>query len=213
MKLNKTFGMMLLATATVMARPGHAAEPAGTLVGALSSCQKEFFAAIGAKREALSALATVKQRAGGVAFIAVPDRDKEDASAVRFSAPYQDAGVPVIAYFDEVRDIGALGKYYAWGFIVPGKLDDIAKQVTARIAESKRLRSTEGVYVRSDLWKDGHWQADDQLAGDTPPAPGTVERVLLIEEAGPAFPGAVRIGCSLQGSVTAEMLASERPDL
>ncbi|XHO07850.1 hypothetical protein ACEQUB_p01097 (plasmid) [Ralstonia syzygii] len=213
MKLNKTFGMMLLATATVVARPGHAAEPAGTLVGALSSCQKEFFAAIGAKREALSALATVKQRAGGVAFIAVPDRDKEDASAVRFSAPYQDAGVPLIAYFDEVRDIGALGKYYAWGFIVPGKLDDIAKQVTARIAESKRLRSTEGVYVRSDLWKDGHWQADDQLAGDAPPAPGTVERVLLIEDAEPTFPGAVRIGCSLQGSVTAEMLASERPDL
>ncbi|ATI29433.1 Hypothetical Protein RRSL_04652 [Ralstonia solanacearum UW551] len=211
--LNRTFGMMLLATAMVVVKPGHAAEPAGSLIGALSSCRKDIFAAIGARQEALSALATVKQRAGGVAFIAVPDRDKEDASAVRFSAPYQDAGVPLIAYFDEVRDIGALGKYYAWGFIVPGKLDDVARQVAPRIAESKRLRATEGVYVRSEQWKDGHWQADDQLTGDTPPAPGTVERVLLIEDAEPGFPGAVRIGCSLQGSVTAEMLATERPDL
>lgn len=204
---------MLAATAAAVAVKGHAAGPVPTLIGALSSCQKGFFAAIDAKRDALSSVTMVKQRASGTAFIAVPDRAKDDASSIRFSAPYQDVDVPLTAYFDEVRDIGALGKYYSWGFIVPGEVDAVAKQIAPRLAESKRVRFAEGVFVRSDRWENGHWQADDQLAGDTPPAPGTVERVLLIEDAAPEFPGAVRVGCSLQGSVTAEMLATERPDL
>lgn len=213
--LKKVFGLMLAATAAAVAvqAHGHGAEPAPTLIGALSSCQKGFFAAIEAKRDVLSPLTTVKQRSAGTAFIVVPDRAKEDASFVRFSAPYQDADVPLIAYFDEVRDLGAQGKYYSWGFVVPGEVDAIAKQVAPRLAESKRVRFADGVFVRSDRWENGHWQADDQLAGDTPPAPGTVERVLLIEDAAPEFPGAVRVGCSLQGSVTAQMLAMERPDL
>jgi len=209
----KTFEVMLVGSVMALAAQAHAAEPAGTLIGALSSCQKGFFDAVEAKHDALSKIATVQRHAGGTAFIEVTGRAKEDASFVRFSAPYQDADVPLIGYFDEVRDIGTLGKYYSWGFVVQGKVDDIAKQATPRLAEAKRVRAAEGVYVRSDLWRNGHWQDDDQLAGNTAPAPGTVERVLLIEDAGPEFSGAVRIGCSLQGSVTPAMLATERPDI
>ncbi|WP_211466664.1 hypothetical protein [Collimonas silvisoli] len=213
MILKKKFEMMLLAAAATLPMQSHAAEPSTTLVGALSSCQNNFFAMVGAKRDALEKLTTIKPISDAMAFIPVQDRVNEKASVVQFSAPYQDGKVALTGYFDEIVDLATAGKYYSWGFLVHGNVRDVAKQLVPEIYEAGRLRKAGDVYVRSDVWKDGHWQKNDQLAGGTIPQPGTVERVLLIEDAAPDFPGAVRVGCSLQGSVTVEMLKSERPDI
>ncbi|WP_373380240.1 hypothetical protein [Cupriavidus nantongensis] len=191
-----------------------AAEERPTLLPALSSCGQEFFSALHAKREVLGKIVPIRDGRGNRTYIKVPDRSGELGNTVPFSAPYPDGSLSLVGYFDDILDLAVGGRYYSWGFFVQGTIEEVKRQIAPALREGTHLRRDGDVYVRSELWKDGAWLPDDNLAGGVAPAHGTIERVFLIENGGPPeFPGVVRVGCSLQGSVTSEMVHAARPDI
>jgi hypothetical protein len=142
------------------------------------------------------------------AWIAVPDRASRNGS-VPVSAP-PIAGLKLVSYADEVTDLGELGLYYYWSFIVQGGIDDVAQHLptagTTRTAAQRRW----GIHPQRT-------QGRRPLASDQTPAgqaPGTrhVERVLIVEPEGKQGTQS-RVSCSVQGGVDAALLALLRPDI
>lgn len=190
----------------------HAAEPL-ELVSALSHCDEKLFSAVYRQRTDLEKITPIREGRENRAYIQVPDRSGELNNVVKFTAPYSDGKLSLTGYFDDISNLFSSGRYYSWGFFIQGTIEDVKRQLTPAILDGTRMRRDGELYVRSELWKDGGWRPDDSLAGGVAPAHGTVERVFRIENAPPDFPGAVRVGCSLQGSVTAELLRTARPDV
>lgn len=184
-----------------------------TLVSALVNCDRGFFEAIYGERERLSEITQVKRRSESSSYIAVGDRFRIDSSAIRFLAPYQDGRLVLDGYFDEVEDIGAGEAVYTWGFLVRGNLNEVSRALGPEILQAWSLHREGDFFVRTEAWDGRHWQVASQEDGEDLPGDARVERVLFIEGAGPTAPTSVRIGCSLQGHVSAPMLASVRPDL
>jgi hypothetical protein len=79
------------------------------------------------------------------------------------------------------------------------------------------LRKDGELFVRSEIMNTNDaaygWVRNDTPVGGTIPSKGSVERVLLVEPAGGELQALVRVGCSLQGAVTPEVIKKERPDV
>ncbi len=184
-----------------------------SLIASLSACDGTFFSAVHEKQKALTKISSIRQASGSASFIEVPDRLRPTGYTTMFSAQYQDEAAKLLGYYDLVSDFGSAGRYYSWGFIVPGSVEQVKNSLMPSIAERHRLRQVAGAYARSDLWKDGEWRADDSLVAGELPKAGTVERVFLIQDASRDFPGSTFVGCTLQGSISNTMLAVTRPDI
>jgi hypothetical protein len=210
-KLKIAVFLMVAAMSTAHAEPPSSETP--TLLTALSSCKSSFFSTLHAQKNRLAKVTTIMEKSDSVAWITVLDRSRNKSNSTRFSSPYEDGPFKLSGYFDEVDNFGPAGLYYSWGFFVPGSVRQVAEQVRPFVQDSARLREDGGVFVRSELWVNGQWSKNDGLKGGTIPAQGTVERVFLIEDGAPEWPGYVRVGCSLQGNISPELLRLERPDL
>lgn len=143
-------------------------------------------------------------------WIAVENRTSKSANSVLIRNTPEVAGLELLSYFDEVSDLGSLGVYLYWGFIVEGRTAEVAKRLTPLMKNSELLQQVESSYVRSEVKEDGRWQT----IKPTPGAPGTtrLERVLILEPEGPED-ALTRISCSLQGAVDNSSLAELRPDI
>jgi hypothetical protein len=184
------------------------------LIRQLSSCDAKFFRAIKENDSNLRSVAPIAYR-GEIAFWIVPDRKVDEKSMVMFSAPI-DGKVKLIGYTDDIVDLDSMGMYYSWGFLASGSPESLAKAIKPMIDDGNRLRKDGDVYVRSEIRSaaaGSTWEKNDNLAGGAVPRKGTIERVFLLEDAGDKYPGVTRISCSLQGSVTPQLLATERPDI
>ncbi len=184
------------------------------LLGALSRCDASFFASLGSNAMVYVANPYFKQR-GSYGYFQVPNRNVPESSSQSFDPPLGLGSLEAVGYFDEVLDLGESGKYVSWGFLFRAPVGEVVNQLRSQIWEAQRLRKDDQIFVRSEVWnqlqKNPTWEKVAAIGG-TVPKPGTIERVLLIE---PSDDNAnlTRFGCSLQGSVPAEMLKTERPDM
>ncbi|WP_296229266.1 hypothetical protein [Ralstonia sp. UBA689] len=197
--------LLLLRTLTGAATP--------TLVSALAHCDRRLFAAIDGERDRLDDIAQVKRRSGSLSYIAVGDRLRSDSSAVRFLAPYQDGPLVLDGYFDEVEDLGAGDAIFTWGFLVRGSVSDVSRALGLNTLQAWSLHREGNAFVRTEVWDGSHWLFGAPDGGEDLPSDARVERILFMEETEPTGVASVRIGCSLQGHVSAPMLLSARPDL
>jgi len=185
------------------------------LIQQLSSCDAKFFRAIKGNDSNLRSVAPLAYR-GDIAFWKVSDRKIDEKSVVMFSAPI-DGKIKLIGYTDDIVDLESMGMYYSWGFLASGSPESIAKAIKPIIEDGARLRKDGEGYVRSEIRNTANasstWEKNNNLAGGSIPKKGTVERVFLLEDGGDKYPGVTRIICSLQGSVTPQLLATERPDI
>lgn len=151
-----------------------------------------------------------------IAYWKVLDRTADDKNVVIFDKTIE-GNVSLIGYFDEVIDLEGMGQYYSWGFLVKGSPDRIATAIKPLVSDSSQFRRDGDVFVRSEIrditLPNGSWIKNDKLSSGTIPKSHTIERVFLVETAGDKYPGISRVGCSLQGTVPVEVLASERPDI
>ncbi|RTL18250.1 MAG: hypothetical protein EKK52_15025 [Burkholderiales bacterium] len=186
-----------------------------SLMTSLSRCDAGFFQQLAAQRDALRPQAEVRPRAGAASFI-VPSLTQEGQKRLMFGQPLRLHGLEIVGYLDELTPIPG-GVDVSWGFLVRGKLTDVATALRDVIWDGQRLRrDAQGdtpYFVRSEIWRHekaaAGWVKEASVNG--PPKPGTVERVFMIETY-EDDPSLVRAGCSLQGDITREMLRDLRPD-
>ena len=204
------FPAALLTCALVAPALAHASDAALTdTLKAFTQCDAGFFDSLNTHRETWKAYAPLKQDKS-TSWIAVKNRGESNANTVPVSTP-PIAGLKLLSYFDESNDLGQLGHYYYWGFIVEGGIDEVAQHLAPLMAQPKTLQNVGGAYVRSELKLGDSWQLIVPQPGT---APGTknVERVLLVEPEGKQGKQS-RVSCSLQGAVNAAMLVQLRPDI
>ncbi|WP_236174132.1 hypothetical protein [Pseudomonas pseudonitroreducens] len=177
---------------------------------AFSRCDAQFFSSLQANADAWKSLAPLGHSASA-AWIAVGNRASGTANSVNLKNSPTLAGLKLLSYFDESSDLGTLGRYLYWGFMVDASPDKVAQQLSPLIADRERLQQDGPAYVRSEVKAGDRWLAVRTQSGS---APGTnrLERVLLLEPEGPR--GAqTRVSCSLQGAIDGELLAELRPDI
>lgn len=182
-----------------------------TTLRELSACDASFFRSLHQDSAALAGSVPLATR-GDTSWIKVPNRYQTKGNSVLFAAPLRAGGLTLLGYTDEVSDLGSLGRYYSWGFLMAGKADAVYRQLLPLIHDARRMRADGVAYVRSDVrLPGGPWQAFASASG-VAAGRDKVERVFLIEPH-EELQGVVRVGCSLQGGVDAALLREARPDI
>ena len=200
----------LLLAAAALPSFAHADDVAlADTLKAFARCDASFFSSLNTHRDAWQAYAPLKQEKN-FTWIAVKNRADRNANLVPVSAP-PIAGLKLLSYTDEVTDLGPLGLYYYWGFIVDGGVDAVAQRLAPLLEHPAWLQKGENEYTRSELKVGNGWQPIKPQPGK---APGTrqVERVLIVEPEGKQGTQS-RVSCSVQGGVNAGLLARLRPDI
>ena len=200
----------LLASALMAPALSHADDAAlADTLKAFTRCDASFFSSLNTHHTAWQAYAPIKQEKN-FAWIAVKNRADRNANAVPVSAPAI-SGLKLLSYHDEVTDLGPLGLFYYWGFIVDGGVDEVAKRLAPLLDQPGALIKGDVEYTRSELKVGEGWQLIKPQPGK---APGLrqVERVLIVEPEGKQGTQS-RVSCSVQGGINAGLLARLRPDI
>jgi hypothetical protein len=211
MKNSVIAAALLLASLTSFAAD---TPPLDVVLSDLSRCDATFFKTLKSKAVEFSAVPEFSIN-GTTAYFKVPNRFSEGESFKKFPTSFKVGSFEAAAYFDELWSMNSGGKFVAWGFVLRAPISEVIKGVRPLLWESNRVKLDGAVYVRSELWDHSHtelgWQKVSTEGGSEPKA-GTVERVLLIEPY-ERDSSQTRFGCSLQGSVTKEMINEYRPDI
>ena len=176
-----------------------------------TKCDASFFKTLNRDAASWENVAPLKTR-GAYSWIAVKNRQKNGENSVDFVRRPLVAKLKLNSYYDEFSDLGRMGFYYYWGFIVPGTVEEVAQQFKPLIYNSERLRQDGGSYVRTEVKvHDSRW-LPLKTSSNTPTGKSITERVFLIEPH-EKNKDTVRVSCSLQGQVSADILKDLRPDI
>ena len=123
------FSAAALTATLLLSTLSHAADHDAALTDTLKAftrCDASFFSSLNTHRDAWQAYAPLKQEKN-FSWIAVKNRTAHNANQVPVSAP-PIAGLKLLSYYDEVTDLGPLGLFYYWGFIVDGGVAEGGQQ-------------------------------------------------------------------------------------
>lgn len=188
-----------------------------SLFQTFSACDRTFFEKLNAEQKAWTEYMRIGTR-GNVAYPIVRNRLREGQRIQMFEKPISMAGVELVGYYDESSELVGIGKFVYWGFIANGEQDAVARKIRPHVVDGERLiKDKSGPWGRSERRYVGdsldQWRKE-QIASDTVPKEGTVERVLIVEGDGPIVgQGRVAIECTMQGALTPALLVRTRPDL
>lgn len=206
--MSTLFRLSLLLMAGMSAVSAYA-EMSNELFTAFARCDASFFRQL--KITPLPGLSTENQNsAGDLAWIKVPNRKNEKNSRIDLPTNIRVGGLPVLQYQDQVSDLGSLGLYYTWGFVIGAPLEKTHSVLESLIERRDHLKKGLPEFVRVDV-KIGN---SDWLPVHTPinNAVGLrkTERVLLLE---PYESDSTLATCSIQGLITPDILRELRPDI
>ncbi|MGC6372199.1 hypothetical protein [Pseudomonas sp. K2I15] len=198
----------LLACALLLPSIAHAGDAAlDDTLKAFSRCDASFFSSLKVHSDAWKAYAPLQQDKDA-AWIAVANRGSRSGNSVALGNLPPVAGMKLLSYFDESTNLGNLGYYFYWGFMVDGRPDDVAKRLSPLLEKPALLKKIDTAYVRSELRFRDSWLSIEPMPGSAP-GKSRVERVLLLEPEG----AQTRLSCSVQGAVDAALLVQLRPDI
>ncbi len=205
------FAASVLTTSFSLLAPPASAQMAENTLREFTRCNSSFFSALATDTATQQAIGPV-ERKDGIAWIKVKDRKNAPANQVDFNPAITVGGLKLLGYFDEISDMEELGHYYYWGFVVEGSVENVIGNLRPLVSDADRLRGSGSDYARTEL-KSGNsdWRAVHTGSG-TVPAANTIERAFIVEPM-ENNKNATRVSCSLQGSVSAQVLKTERPDL
>lgn len=178
---------------------------------AFTACDASFFKSIAADQTVWQAHAPL-EGTGTLAWIKTKDRKATGGNVLEIPSKPTVAGLPVTHYLDESLSLGSTSHFYYWGFKVAGTLDTVMEKIKPLVHDSKRLRKDDGAFVRTELkMADKPWSAA-RTTGGSAPRMLTMERAFLIEK-DTEVPDTVKVLCSLQGDLSADVLRELRPDI
>lgn len=175
---------------------------------AFARCDASFFGSLHSNAEAWKAYAPLSS-ANGISWIAVGNRAGLVDNTVALRGAPTLGGLKVDAYFDKASEMGDLGYYLYWGFIVDAPLETSLKQLLPLIEHPETVRATRGLHARSEVRVGDAWRATYDQSG-VASGKRLLERVLILES---EAPGKTTVSCSLQGAVDATVLEQLRPDI
>lgn len=184
-----------------------------SIVESLTSCNPDFFNSIYTNKEELQKLANVTVFNKNQAYIPVENRTDNEKNYVYFKKSFNYKNLKVVGYYDSAMDLGRIGKYFFWGFIIENDITQI--KTTLDFLEWKDMEDNL-LYIANPMirhinddikvWKNN---TGTFVGVKTVPAPETTEKLLLIEKG----TNMNLLICSIQGVVSAELLKQERPDI
>ncbi|WP_294614357.1 hypothetical protein [uncultured Gilliamella sp.] len=183
------------------------------LIESLVPCTPNFFKMVYANKNELQKHTNINIVNDNLAYIAVENRNDNKKNYVYFKTPITYKNLTIIGYYDSAMDLGKIGKYYFWGFIIDNDIIQIKntlnfldwknmEQGLLYIANPKIRHIDDDIKI----WRDN---TGTVVGVKTIPAPETTEKLLLLEKG----TNMNLLICSIQGVVSTEILKQERPDI
>lgn len=183
------------------------------LMNSLIQCSPDFFNIVYTNKEELKKHTNVIVFNNNQAYIPVENRTDSEKNYVYFKTPIIYQNLTIKGYYDSAMDLGKIGKYYFWGFIIDNDISQIKE--TMNFLEWKNMEK-DLLYMANpkirhidDDIKIWHKNTGTVVGVKTIPAPETTEKLLLLEKG----TGMNLLICSIQGVVSSELLKQERPDI
>lgn len=184
---------------------------------AFTSCDAAFFQELQKDVDLWRTLAPMAS-AGSASWIRVPSRaavsGDESQNTVNFSVSPSVQGMKLLAYFDNMSDLGPMGLIYEWGFLIDGDVSNVARKLRPLVRDSDRfIPLPSGDYARVEVRSPDstQWRPTNPEPGVAPTL-SKIERALIVEGV-ENKPHVARVYCTVQGGVKAETLKELRPDI
>ena len=182
-------------------------------IQSLTLCNPNFFKEVYANKSELQKYTNILTFDKNKAYISVENRTDTNKNYTYFKIPMTYKNLTIKGYYDSAMDLGKLGKYYFWGFIIDNDINQIKE--TLNFIDWKNTGDNL-MYFANPMIRN----IDDEIhvwnkntgtvvGVKTVPAPGTTEKLLLLEK----YANMNLLLCSIQGTVTVELLKQERPDI
>ncbi|OCG57784.1 hypothetical protein A9G41_11825 [Gilliamella sp. Nev5-1] len=184
-----------------------------SLIDSFTPCTPDFFQQIYASKDELEKYTDITLFKQNQAYIPVENRSDIAKNFVYFKTPMTYKNLIITGYYDSAMDLGKIGKYYFWGFIIDNEISQIKE--TLNFIDWKKVEE-DVLYIGNPMIRSinddiqvWHKNTGTVVGVKTIPAPDTTEKLLLLEKA----PNMTLLICSIQGIVTSELLKQERPDI
>ncbi|UVO06460.1 hypothetical protein LW347_10955 [Pectobacterium polonicum] len=177
---------------------------AESLQESLLHCDNRFFSELYAQQKTFSGSALLKIDNKHHAWFVPP---KNGGDVIWFSQPVKSDNLVLSGYFVRQNDLDEMGKYYFWGLIIDGS----AAEVAAALSKANWQKAGDEYFANPMIKRTGDqmWKLNPGAASGIAPAKGSVEKLALLSDSGDK----AQLLCSIQGSVTEDILLPLRPDL
>ncbi|WP_085247062.1 hypothetical protein [Gilliamella mensalis] len=183
------------------------------LIDSLTLCTPDFFRKVYINKNKLRKHTNIKIFNRNQAYISVENRYDIAKNYVYFKKPMSYKDLTITGYYDHAMNLGKMGKYYFWGFIIDNDINQIKE--TLNFIDWQSMEDNI-LYIGNPMIRNINdeiqiWEKNNGtvVGVKTIPAPDTTEKLLLLEKDA----NMNLLICSIQGTVTSELLKQERPDI
>lgn len=191
----------------------HATTPMEEVLQSFTACNGDFFYSLKRNLASISKFAPTSEREK-FASIVVENRRVEGKKSIKFTEPVEVFGLHLTGYYDAVSAITPKEQFYYWGFFFAENPTEVRAKLIKYIKDSERLKADGTAFSRLEMHDGNGWVNIDSPLQFSGKAPGSyIERVLIAEESTEETLPGTNLICSIQGPVSAIVLADIRPDL
>jgi hypothetical protein len=189
------------------------------LLKQLLDCSPDYFSTLKQSASILKAAGIEVLPKGSVARVNVKDRKDSLGTnwLIQSSRPLKLGSLRVVGAYDLERVGNSYGALF-WGLLVKGEPKSVADEVN-RLVGSQHALEFDGLLgyarlKRADASQNSpKWQIIKPLPAQSIPQPGVIELTLEIAPADESLDGVLKLGCSIQGSLTKNLIEQIRPDI
>ena len=183
------------------------------LIQSLTLCNPNFFKEVYVNKSELQKYTTIRTFDKNKAYISVENRTDTYKNYTYFKIPMTYKNLTIKGYYDSDMDLGKLGKYYFWGFIIDNDINQIKETLNfidwKNTGDNLMYFANPMIHYINEEIHVWNKNTGTVVGVKTVPAPGTTEKLLLLEK----YANMNLLLCSIQGTVTVELLKQERPDI
>ncbi|MFS2222086.1 hypothetical protein [Pantoea sp. B65] len=177
---------------------------AETLPESLIHCDSRFFSELYIQQSKFKHVAPLTTDSQHHAWFVAP---KDRGNTVWFAQPVAVQQLTLSGYYSQQDDLAEMGKYYFWGLVI----DQSVEAVIKAMPNVNWKKVNDEYFAVAMIKRPGEqvWQKNETAVSGIAPAKGSVEKLAMLSVRN----GKTQLLCSVQGSVTKEVLLPLRPDL
>lgn len=201
---------LLLGSSALVSQAALANENIQSVIDAFTNCDSSFFYQLKTNATDFDGITDLVIK-DDIAYIPVDDMTSNEGYTRYFTQPIEYRGLTITGYQNIYIETPFLGKYYYWGFIVGGSIDDVKQSLNQLPWQQYNVTS----YVANSLIydrqnKEAGWKNYPYVIDGVIPRSFTVEKAIYVE---PINETQVHLVCSIQGDLDRPLLYSIHPDI